>query len=85
MIIFFLQGARILCGGTKTDFGPGNSNNNGYYLSPCLMDNCTDDMEIVREEHFGPIMSVLKFNDEADVIKRANDTSTGLAGGVFTK
>lgn len=49
------------------------------------MDNCTDDMEIVCEEHFGPIMSVLKFNDEADVIKRANDTSTGLAGGVFTK
>ena len=67
------------------DFGAGSPNNNGYYMSPCLMDNCTDDMEIIREEHFGPVMCVLKFRDEFDVIKRANNTTTGLAGGVFSK
>ena len=58
---------------------------NGYYITPAVMDNCNDDMTIVKEEHFGPIMSVLKFKSEEEVTKRANDTKYGLAGGVFTK
>jgi len=49
------------------------------------MDNCTDEMEIIKEEHFGPIMCVLKFKDEAEVIKRANNTPTGLSAGVFSR
>ena len=54
-------------------------------MSPCVMENCNDDMTIVKEEHFGPVMSVMKFNSEEEVLKRCNDTPFGLAGGVFTK
>ncbi|PWS20944.1 betaine-aldehyde dehydrogenase, partial [Enterococcus faecium] len=57
----------------------------GYYMSPCVMDNCTDDMTCVREEIFGPVMSVLPFDTEEEVLQRANNTTMGLAAGVFTK
>jgi len=77
------EGARIRCGGTKPSFG-NVVHAGGYYLSPCVMDNCTDDMEIVREEHFGPIMCVLPFSSEEEVVERANSTPYGLAAGVFT-
>ncbi len=48
-------------------------------------DGCTDDMTCVREEIFGPVMSVLSFDTEDEVLRRANDSALGLAAGVFTK
>jgi acyl-CoA reductase-like NAD-dependent aldehyde dehydrogenase len=57
----------------------------GYYMSPCVLTNCRDDMKVVREEIFGPVMSMLSFATEEEVIKRANDTHYGLASGVFTR
>ncbi|MQM40446.1 NAD/NADP-dependent betaine aldehyde dehydrogenase [wastewater metagenome] len=57
----------------------------GYYVEPTVFGGCSDDMTIVREEIFGPVMSVLAFRDEAEVIERANATDYGLAGGVFTR
>lgn len=48
-------------------------------------DNCTDDMICVKEEIFGPVMSVMAFDTEEEVIRRANDTTFGLASGVFTR
>lgn len=54
-------------------------------MSPCVMADCTDDMTVVKEEIFGPIMTVLSFKSEEEVIERANNTHFGLAGGVFTK
>jgi betaine-aldehyde dehydrogenase len=42
-------------------------------------------MTVAREEIFGPVVSVLEFEDEEDVVRRANDSEFGLAGGVFTK
>lgn len=57
----------------------------GYYLSPCVLTNCRDDMKVVKEEVFGSVMSILEFDTEEEAIKRANDTIFGLAGGVFTK
>ncbi len=54
-------------------------------MSPCVMTDCHDDMTIVKEEHFGPIMSVLKFKSEEEVIHRANNTKYGLSGGAFTR
>ena len=57
---------------------------NGYFVAPTIFTDCRDDMTICREEIFGPVMSVLTFEHEEDVIARANDTETGLAAGVFT-
>ena len=56
----------------------------GYFVAPTVFDDCRDDMAIVREEIFGPVMSVLAFDDEDEVIERANATEFGLAAGVFT-
>lgn len=47
--------------------------------------NCTDDMTCVKEEIFGPVLSILSFDTEAEVLERANDTPFGLAAGVFTR
>lgn len=47
--------------------------------------NCRDDMTCVKEEIFGPVMSILPFDTEAEVLERANDTAFGLAAGVFTR
>lgn len=56
----------------------------GFFVQPTIFTDCTDDMTIVREEIFGPVMSVLSFETEDEVIRRANDTELGLAAGVFT-
>jgi betaine-aldehyde dehydrogenase len=75
------EGARILTGGLRVTAG---DLANGYFVAPTVFDNCRDDMAIVREEIFGPVMSVLEFEDEQEVIERANATEFGLAAGVFT-
>jgi betaine-aldehyde dehydrogenase len=75
------EGARILTGGTRVTTGELAK---GYFVAPTVFDNCRDDMAIVREEIFGPVMSVLEFEDEQEVIERANATEFGLAAGVFT-
>ena len=73
-----------MCGGERLSFSNPKIAN-GFYMSPCVMTECTDDMRIVKEEIFGPVMTVMPFKTEEEVIKRANDTEFGLAGGVFTK
>ncbi|WP_281543730.1 betaine-aldehyde dehydrogenase [Grimontia sp. SpTr1] len=75
------SGATLLCGGyqvTEGELAKGN------FVAPTVFANCTDDMSHVQNEIFGPVMSVLRFSDEQEVISRANDTSYGLAAGVFT-
>ncbi len=57
----------------------------GNFVSPCVMVNVQDDMTIAREEVFGSVMCVFPFDTEEEVVKRANDSEFGLAGGVFTK
>ncbi len=56
----------------------------GYFVAPTIFTDCHDDMTIVKEEIFGPVMSVLTFDTEEEVIQRANDTEFGLAAGIFT-
>lgn len=75
------EGATLAHGGEA--FEPEDSRG-GYFVQPTIFTDCTDDMTIVREEIFGPVMSVLTFSDEEEVIRRANSTDTGLAAGVFT-
>jgi betaine-aldehyde dehydrogenase len=75
------EGAQLLVGGVRVTTG---DLANGYFVAPAVFDGCHDDMTIVREEIFGPVMSVLEFDDEEEVIKRANATDFGLAAAVFT-
>ena len=72
------EGATIECGGERVALS--GSLANGYYISPCVLTNCRDDMKAVREEIFGSVAAVLPFDTEEEVIKRANDTPFGLAG-----
>lgn len=76
------EGARLLAGGKRELTG---DYANGAYVQPTIFTNCTDDMTIVREEIFGPVMSILVYDDEDEVIRRANDTEYGLAAGLITE
>lgn len=75
------EGARVVIGGyrvTTADLA------NGFFVAPTVFDECHDDMAIVREEIFGPVMSLLEFDEEDEVVARANATDFGLAAGIFT-
>lgn len=76
------EGATLLQGGQAASpaSAPG-----GFFVEPTIFSDCQDEMTICREEIFGPVMSVLTFTDEDEVIARANRTDTGLATGVFTR
>jgi len=78
------QGAKVLCGG-DIHVPEDPKLKDGYYMRPCVLTNCRDDMTCVKEEIFGPVMSILPFDTEAEVLERANDTTFGLAAGVFTR
>ena len=72
------EGARLVTGGQRL-------NRNGFYMQPTVFADVTDAMTIAREEIFGPVMAVLDFDSEAEVMARANATEFGLAAGVFTR
>ena len=76
------QGARLLTGGERVIEG---DYANGAYVAPTVFTDCRDDMTIVREEIFGPVMSILIYDSEEEVIRRANDTDYGLAAGIVTR
>ncbi|KAM0322853.1 hypothetical protein ACHAQA_009194 [Verticillium albo-atrum] len=71
-------GARLLYGGSKHA-------NKGYFLQPTIFADTTEDMRIVKEEIFGPVVVISKFSTDAEVIAKANDTSYGLAAALFTE
>ncbi|WP_411890205.1 betaine-aldehyde dehydrogenase [Yoonia sp. SDW83-1] len=71
------EGATLVTGGKRVD-------RDGFFLEPTVFADVTDDMTIARDEIFGPVMSVLDFEAEDEVLTRANDTEFGLAAGVFT-
>ncbi|HZV09058.1 MAG TPA: betaine-aldehyde dehydrogenase [Novosphingobium sp.] len=75
------EGATLVTGGARVTEGACAS---GAFVAPTIFADCTDAMTIVREEIFGPVMTVLAFDSEEEVVARANDTEFGLAGAVFT-
>lgn len=76
------EGAKVLIGGereTSGDFAK------GAYVQATVFTDCTDEMTIVKEEIFGPVMSILYYDNEEEAIARANNTEYGLAAGVVTQ
>jgi betaine-aldehyde dehydrogenase len=74
------EGATLVCGGERVAVAGLGTN----FVAPTIFADCKDEMRIVREEIFGPVLSMLTFDTEAEVIARANNTRFGLAAGVFT-
>ena len=76
------EGATVACGGERYTEGDLAK---GCFMKPTLLTNVTNDMRVAQEEIFGPVACVLKFKDEDDVIKMANDSTYGLGGAVWTR
>lgn len=76
------EGAKLLCGGTRAPVASHLSDN---FVLPTIFTGCRDEMRIVQEEIFGPVMSLLTFEREDEVIARSNHTDYGLAAGIFTR
>lgn len=75
------EGARLLFGGERLTE---NGMDKGFFVAPTAFADTTQEMKIVQEEIFGPVVAIQKFKDEAEAIHLANDTDYGLAGAVFT-
>lgn len=76
------EGAKVAIGGERFKEG---ELANGAFMKPTILTEVTNDMRVAQEEIFGPVIVVIKFKDEAEAIKIANDSQFGLAGGVFTE
>jgi len=75
-------GAEIVCGGDRP---AADALADGWYLNPAVVVHADDHAEIVRDEVFGPVVAVLPFRDEDELVRRANDTAYGLAAGIWTR
>ena len=76
------EGARVACGGERITEG---DLARGCFMKPTLLVDVTNDMKVAQEEIFGPVACVIKFKDEDEVIKMANDSRYGLGGAVWTR
>ena len=76
------EGATVIEGGSRPD---GDGLAGGFYLRPTILDGCTNEMVVAREEIFGPVVSVIEFDTEEDAIRLANDTPYGLSGSLWTR
>ena len=75
------EGARLVAGGRRPD-EPGLQH--GFFYRPTVFADCTREMRVVREEVFGPVLTVERFTTEAEAVELGNDTEYGLAGAVWT-
>lgn len=76
------EGATLLCGGAKPE---GEQFEKGYFVQPTVFHDVTMRMRIAQEEIFGPVLSVLKWNDIEDVVQQANSVEYGLTASIWTK
>jgi acyl-CoA reductase-like NAD-dependent aldehyde dehydrogenase len=76
------EGAELVCGGKRPNT---EELKDGYFIEPTIFTQVDNDMQIAREEIFGPVLSVIPFKDEEELIRQANDTRYGLAAGIWTR
>lgn len=76
------EGAELVCGGQRPQE---EGLRDGYFMEPTIFAQVRNDMRVAREEIFGPVLSVIPFEDEEEVIRQANDTRYGLAAGIWTR
>lgn len=76
------EGASLVCGGGRYTE---NGCENGYFVKPTLFGDVTNEMTIAREEIFGPVLCIMKFTDEEDALRKANDSEYGLGAAVWTR
>lgn len=76
------EGAKVVCGGTRIEEG---ELARGPFMRPTILADVTNDMRVAQEEIFGPVVCFIKFKDEDEVIKMANDSEYGLGGAVWTR
>ena len=76
------EGAKVIVGGERYTDGPLSE---GAFVKPTILAEVSNDMRVAQEEIFGPVIVVIKFEDEKEAIEIANDSDYGLAGGVFTE
>ncbi|MEN2738358.1 aldehyde dehydrogenase [Microbacterium sp. X-17] len=76
------EGADLTFGGNRVSEGDLAS---GFYVAPTIFENVTSEMRITREEIFGPVLSVIRFDTEEEVVRQANDSAFGLVAGVWTQ
>jgi acyl-CoA reductase-like NAD-dependent aldehyde dehydrogenase len=70
--------------GAKLEYGGNRVGDKGFFVQPTVFTGVTDNMRIAQEEIFGPVMQIMKFKTDAEVIERANKSRYGLAAGIFT-
>src|ERR1700761_8485735 len=71
--------------GAEAVVGGGKASDRGYFVQPTILTNTSNDMNVVREEIFGPVVCAIPFDDPQEIVPVANDTNYGLAAGVFTR
>lgn len=74
------HGAEAVCGGSRM----GGALANGYFIEPTIFIKADEQMRITREEIFGPVLVAIPFDDPSEILKRANNTTYGLAAGIWT-
>lgn len=75
------EGAKLMCGGARAEGDLGS----GYFVEPTVFTDVKDEMKIAREEIFGPVVTMMPFDSEEEILGRANNTPYGLVAGVWTK
>jgi len=77
------EGAKLVCGGKIPESN--DEIKGGYFIEPTIFSEVKPEMKIAREEIFGPVMSVFRWSDEAEMLRQVNDTEYGLTAAIYTK